>query len=84
VVNTAKVRIRINDLCYLSEQAVDLYREKESRYPLFLQQGEVAKVNAGSDRERLHKQHEQSISFALRALFMDQSTLQYHQETSTL
>jgi hypothetical protein len=65
VVNTAKVRIRINDLCYPSEQAVDLYREKESRYPLSLQQGEVAKVNAGSDGERLHKQ----VSFDGRSVY---------------
>jgi hypothetical protein len=49
VMNTAKVRIRMIDLCYLSEQAVGLYREKESRYPLSLQQGEVANTNARSD-----------------------------------
>jgi hypothetical protein len=57
VINIAKVRIRVIESCYLSEQAVGLYREKESRYLLSLQQGEVAKVNAGSDGERLHKQH---------------------------
>jgi hypothetical protein len=56
MVNIAKVRIRMIDLCYLSEQVVGLYREKESMYPLSLQQGEVAKVNAYSDGERLHKQ----------------------------
>jgi hypothetical protein len=38
-----------------------VYREKESRYPLSLQQGEVAKANARSDGERLHKQHEPYI-----------------------
>jgi hypothetical protein len=48
-VNVAKVRIRMVDLCYLSEQAVGLYREKESRYPLSLQQGEVANTNAHYD-----------------------------------
>jgi hypothetical protein len=36
-------------ICYLSEQAVGLYREKENRYPLSLQQGEVANTNARSD-----------------------------------
>jgi hypothetical protein len=30
-------------------------------YPLSLQQGEVAKVNARSDGERLHKQHAMNI-----------------------
>jgi hypothetical protein len=65
VVNTAKVRIRMIELCYLSEQAVGLYREKESRYPLSLQQGEVAKLNACSDGERLHKQ----VSFDGRSVY---------------
>jgi hypothetical protein len=37
------------DSCYLSEQAVGLYREKGGRYPLSLQQGEVANTNARSD-----------------------------------
>jgi hypothetical protein len=55
----------MNELCYLSEQAVGLYREKESRYPLSLQQGEVAKVNARSDGERLHKQ----VSFDGRSVY---------------
>jgi hypothetical protein len=44
---------------------VGLYREKESRYPLSLQQGEVAKVNAGSNGERLHKQ----VSFDGRSVY---------------
>jgi hypothetical protein len=52
--NTAKVRIRMIDLCYLSEQAVGLYKEKESRYPLSLQQGEVANTNARSDRRSVY------------------------------
>jgi hypothetical protein len=37
VMNTAKVRIRMIDSCYLSEQAVGLYREKGGRYPSSLQ-----------------------------------------------
>jgi hypothetical protein len=37
------------DSCYLSKQAVGLYREKGGRYPLSLQQGEVANTNARSD-----------------------------------
>jgi hypothetical protein len=56
VANIAKVRMRMIDRCYQSEQAVGLYGEKGSRYLLSLQQGEVANANARSDEERSHNQ----------------------------
>jgi hypothetical protein len=65
VMNIAKVRIEMIELCHLSEQAVGLYRETESRYLLSLQQGEVAKASASSDGERLHKQ----VSFDGRSVY---------------
>jgi hypothetical protein len=50
----SQVRIRMIDLCYLSEQAVGLYRKKNFRYPLSLQQGEVANTNAPSDGKSVY------------------------------
>jgi hypothetical protein len=58
----------MNNVIYLSK-LVGLYREKESGYPLSLQQGEVAKVNARSDGERLHKQ----VSFDGRSVYTNNS-----------
>jgi hypothetical protein len=49
---------------------VGLYREKESRYPLSLQQCEVAKVNARSDGKRLHKQ----VSFDGKSVYTNNTS----------